>query len=367
MYSAEIVKLMIASPSDITTERQMIRDIIHEWNSVHSEDKNVVLMPVGWDTHAKPEMGDRPQELLNRQILAGCDCLVAVFWTRIGSPTGHSVSGTVEEIEEHIGAGKPAMVYFSNAPVRPDSVDDAQYKKLVGFRQRCERLGLIETYDTIEEFRKKFSRQLAKMIIREFSGGVSDQVGDSVGSQVEQEFQQTELVVASLTDDARQLLLAGSLTDDGTIMSLRTMGGLVIQVRGKGFTEQGKPRSEARWEAALQCLLELDLIKDQGYKGELFRLTNLGYQVADQFRRGVAGRQSDTTMQRRAWIEMNNGEDIRGSRLDDGEAHAVIEAYGGVRASSGDYRFPDRSMLMVRDGRVVASPDPPDSVNKATT
>ena len=48
----------------------MIRDIIHEWNSVHSEDKNVVLMPVGWDTHAKPEMGDRPQELLNRQILA---------------------------------------------------------------------------------------------------------------------------------------------------------------------------------------------------------------------------------------------------------------------------------------------------------
>ena len=68
MYRADVVKLMIASPSDVITEREMIRDIVHEWNSVHSEDKSVVLMPVGWDTHAKPEMGNRPQELLRTVI-----------------------------------------------------------------------------------------------------------------------------------------------------------------------------------------------------------------------------------------------------------------------------------------------------------
>ena len=218
-----------------------------------------------------------------------------------------------------------------------------------------ESLGLIEKYDTIEEFRQKFSRQLAKMVIQKFSGELSDQSSNPSDHQVEQEIRQTELVVASLTDDARRLLLAASLTDDGTIMSLRTMGGLVVQVRGKGFAEQGNPRSEAKWEAALQCLLELDLITDRGYKGELFRLTNLGYQVADQFRRAVVGRE---TMQRRAWIEMNNGEDLRGSRQDDGEGHTVIDPYGGLRTSSGDYRFPDGAMLMVRDGRVVASADP---------
>ena len=30
----------------------------------------------------------------------------------LGSPTGVSASGTVEEIEEHLRAGKPAMIYF---------------------------------------------------------------------------------------------------------------------------------------------------------------------------------------------------------------------------------------------------------------
>ena len=111
-------------------------------------------------------------------------------------------------------------------------------------------------------------------------------------------------------------------------------------------------------------LLDLELIKDQGYKGELFRLTNLGYQVADELRGAVAGHE---TMQRRAWIEMNNGEDLGGSRPVDDEARTVIDAYRAVRTSLGDYRFPDGSMLMVRDGRVVASPEPPDSVAKATT
>ena len=91
---------MIASPSDISSEREIVRDVLYEWNVVHSEDKKIVLMPVGWETHAHPAMGDRPQEIINKEVLAGCDLLVAVFWTRIGSPTGVSASGTVEEIDK---------------------------------------------------------------------------------------------------------------------------------------------------------------------------------------------------------------------------------------------------------------------------
>jgi hypothetical protein len=50
--------------------------------------------------------------VINRQVLADCDLLVAIFWTRIGSPTGSALSGTVEEIEKHLKAEKPAMLYF---------------------------------------------------------------------------------------------------------------------------------------------------------------------------------------------------------------------------------------------------------------
>ena len=70
------------------------------------------------------------------------------------------------------------------------------------------------------------------------------------------------------------------------------------------------------------------------------------------------------TAQRRAWIEMNYGEDIRGSRPDDDDARAVIERHEGVRMSSG-YRFPDGSFLQVRHQRICASPDPQDEDQKA--
>ena len=94
-------------------------------------------MPLGWETHATPEMGDRPQAIINGQLLKKADLLIAIFWTRIGSPTGAAKSGTVEEIEEHIGAGKPAMIYFSSAPVRPDSIDEKQYSALREFMGPC--------------------------------------------------------------------------------------------------------------------------------------------------------------------------------------------------------------------------------------
>ena len=37
----------------------------------------------------------------------------------------------------------------------------------------------------------------------------------------------------------------------------------------------------ARWKSAIQELENEDLIEDRGYKGEVFRITNLGYQIAD--------------------------------------------------------------------------------------
>lgn len=103
-YTAVVRKVMIASPSDVLQERSIAREIIHEWNSIHSEDKKLVLLPIGWETDSSPAMGNRAQSILNNQVLKNCDLLIAVFWTRLGSPTGASVSGTVEEIEEHIAA-----------------------------------------------------------------------------------------------------------------------------------------------------------------------------------------------------------------------------------------------------------------------
>jgi hypothetical protein len=152
-YSATAINVMIASPSDVSQERVIVRDVIAEWNAVNSADRRVILMPVGWETHSVPSAGDRPQAIINGQLLKDTDLLIAVFWTRIGSPTGAAPSGTVEEIEEHIRADKPVMIYFSSAPVRLDSTDSHQYEALKKFRQSIQARSLCDSYESLAEFR----------------------------------------------------------------------------------------------------------------------------------------------------------------------------------------------------------------------
>jgi hypothetical protein len=98
-YTANVINVMIASPSDVPKERLIARDVIAEWNTIHAKDKRTVLMPIGWETHSVPDTGDRPQAIINGQLLKDADLLVAVFWTRIGSPTGAREAGLLRRLK----------------------------------------------------------------------------------------------------------------------------------------------------------------------------------------------------------------------------------------------------------------------------
>lgn len=274
-YDATVINVMVATPNDVNKEPQIIKDIILDWNSVYSERERIVLMATGWKTHTSPMMGDRPQELINKQVLDKSDLLVAVFWTRLGSPTGESPSGTVEEINRHIEAGKPAMIYFSISPVRPDSVDGEQYEALQKFRRECEERGLIETYESLSEFREKFTRQLGHNILEQFS-----KEGTAVENKVE--IASEADAVPHMSDEAKELLIEASISNDGTVVLLRVMQGMILRSNNKDFGKVGDPRSEAKWVAAVEELLILDLIRDQGGEGEVFSVTNEGFQVAER-------------------------------------------------------------------------------------
>src|SRR3990172_1493833 len=117
---ATVYRVLIASPSDVLSERKAISEVLYAWNALNSVAMNIVLLPVMWETHSAPEMGGRPQEIINKQLVRDCDFLIGTFWTRIGTHTGVAESGTVEEIREFLKAGKPVMLYFSTAPVVPD-------------------------------------------------------------------------------------------------------------------------------------------------------------------------------------------------------------------------------------------------------
>jgi len=97
-FPATVYQILIASPSDCVEERRAIPEVIYSWNACNSDAFRVVLLPVMWETHSWPELGDRAQSIINKQIVKNCDILIGAFWTRLGTPTGVSESGTVEEI-----------------------------------------------------------------------------------------------------------------------------------------------------------------------------------------------------------------------------------------------------------------------------
>lgn len=178
------------------------------------------------------------------------------------------------------------MIYFSNQPVRPDSVDDAQYRALQEFKVWCRANGLVEEYSTLGEFRTKLSRQLALTMLRdEYFQPLSDR--DSIGVSIDAAAQQRDRLsdmIASLTEEARVLLVEAAEDSSGHVLKVSFIGGFHVQTNGKQFVEEKDPRSRAAWEQAVDQLCNLGLLQERGYKGEVFAITAEGYRVADAIR-----------------------------------------------------------------------------------
>ena len=163
-FDATAVEILIASPSDVLDERDIAVEVIADWNRSYSLEQRVVLLPRRWETHSAPELGDRPQEVVNRQVVDQCDLVIAIFWTRLGTPTGIAESGTVEEIERCAERGKLAMVYFSRSKIDPARIDLEEMARLRTFEGSMRQLGLVETFTSTTEFREKLRHQIDQQV-----------------------------------------------------------------------------------------------------------------------------------------------------------------------------------------------------------
>jgi hypothetical protein len=163
--AAIVLGVLISSPSDVLAETATIRTAINDWNSSHSRDLGIFLEPIHWQTHAYPESGDRPQAILNKQLVDDSDMVVAAFGCRIGTATDSAESGTAEEIERLRGKGKHVAVYFSSAPI-PRDHDPNQLRRLNEYRESLKPNTLYWTFDSPEELYRLVSQHLAKSVSR---------------------------------------------------------------------------------------------------------------------------------------------------------------------------------------------------------
>ena len=187
-FRSETYRVLIASPSDLPEERQAATDAINEWNAQHTAAEGIVLLPVKWETHAVPETGRRPQEAINRQLVQECDILVGMFWTKLGTATGAAESGTVEEIDQFVAAGRKAMLYFSSRPIDPNKIEPKQHRKLRAFKAATYSKALTGTFASLDELREVLLRDLTRQV-RQLRTGRS-----AMGGKLEQAFRLTELI-----------------------------------------------------------------------------------------------------------------------------------------------------------------------------
>jgi hypothetical protein len=272
-FSATVLRVMIASPGDVQNERAVVREVVGEWNSTNGAHRNVMLLATGWETDVAPEMGAAPQSIIDRRILTDADLLVGMFWTRLGTPTASYASGAVEEIEEHLKAGKPAMLYFSSAPAPLDSVDPTQYQALKTFKDSCRTRGLFETYTDVDDFRRKVSRDLQLVMNGDPFASVGGATQSTTTSSVTRE---------PLSPDALSLLSAASAEGSGGVVLFeRFGGGAEVSANEKVFNEDSSPRTLARWEGAIEELEKGGLLRATSAAREVFELTRDGFAAAD--------------------------------------------------------------------------------------
>lgn len=161
--AAKCYKVVIASPSDMIEERRTAMSTISKWTNLNSDD-GVVLIPVLWPTNTVPLAGEHPQASINRQIIDPSDIMVAMFWTRLGSPTDVAEAATVEEIERFLAAGKPVLLYFSSRLTDPTKLDLDQLQKLDKFKRRFQKGALFDTFKSLRGLRRRLQKHLVAVL-----------------------------------------------------------------------------------------------------------------------------------------------------------------------------------------------------------
>src|SRR6267142_6558601 len=55
-FQANVLKVMIASPGDVTAEREIITEELYRWNNANAVLRELILQHVKWETHSSPQM-----------------------------------------------------------------------------------------------------------------------------------------------------------------------------------------------------------------------------------------------------------------------------------------------------------------------
>ena len=177
MNAPRTIRIFASSPGDLEDERNQLGAVVQELNTTLGAlvpDKGVGLELIRWETHTHPDVAAEPQAVVDEQLGQDYDIFVGMMWSRFGTPTKGTGSGTEHEFRAaHAGWEKrrrPAHIlfYFCEQDI-PASVawDHAdQLKAVHAFRTDLERRGLIGSYPSHRDFADTVRPALVRVLSR---------------------------------------------------------------------------------------------------------------------------------------------------------------------------------------------------------
>lgn len=160
MYSAKVVRVLVASPSDVVPERNAVVSSIVAWNSRHGHSIGLVFVPLLWEISAVPNLDPfGGQGALNKQLVDKCDAVIALFWSTLGTPTVNGRSGTVEEMERAEANGLPVHAFFKHADF-PQDVSTENLTNLRNYRTEFGKKALYGPFSDLHDLRNRISMVL---------------------------------------------------------------------------------------------------------------------------------------------------------------------------------------------------------------
>lgn len=173
MRKVELLRIVVASPGDVNTERDCVEGVAAELNRGLADVLGLRLDVIRWETDAFPGFNAAGSQghIDTALRIEESDLVVGIFWKRFGTPVADAASGTEHEIRNAYRSweksGQPQiMVYFNQIPpLNPTSEESAQWQQVKQFqRDPLFKQGLWWNYDGADAFEKLVREHLTQYL-----------------------------------------------------------------------------------------------------------------------------------------------------------------------------------------------------------
>ena len=179
-----VLKIFVSSPFDVATERQLVKQVVDQLNTLPFINEHVLLKLYAYEQNVPPATGKGPQMIIDQYMPTPdqVDIFICLLWNRMGTPFQDEktrkcyVSGTEYEFicayQANLGTKKPAILLYRCArPTDSRNIEPTQFARVRAFFDRfsgsnSEFKALYKVYSALDEFERTLFQDLA-VIVRE--------------------------------------------------------------------------------------------------------------------------------------------------------------------------------------------------------